>query len=148
MTAISLSDKKYTKPMGYLQKVLRGVFGKWQDINSNLLMGFVYEQMGRPGMARKHIAIAKVARMRELNQLQPFNYDNKNFRTQSIDYRVEIIDYSKVVTKDAEMKPADSDDMYFGLIDTLNNLCLHRMADTALSKIIDKHSSRYLYTAA
>jgi hypothetical protein len=104
--------------------------------------------MGRPGMARKHIAIAKVARMRELNQLQPFNYDNKNFRTQSIDYRVEIIDYSKVVTKDAEMKPADSDDMYFGLIDTLNNLCLHRMADTALSKIIDKHSSRYLYTAA
>jgi hypothetical protein len=46
------------------------------------------------------------------------------------------------------MKPADSDDMYFGLIDTLNNLCLHRMADTALSKIIDKHSSRYLYTAA
>jgi tetratricopeptide (TPR) repeat protein len=62
---------------------------------------------------------------------------------------VEIIDYSKVVTKDADMKPADSDDMYFGLIDTLNNLSLHRkMADTALSKCIDKHSIRYLFTAA
>ena len=81
MTAISFSDGKYAKAMGYLQKVLRGVYGKWKDINSNLLMGFVYEQMGRPGMARKHIAIAKVARMRELGQLQPFNYDNKNFRT-------------------------------------------------------------------
>jgi hypothetical protein len=61
---------------------------------------------------------------------------------------VEIIDYSKVVTKDADMKPADSDDMYFGLIDQLSALCLHRMAGTALDAIIDKHSLRFLYTAA
>jgi hypothetical protein len=131
-----------------LHKVLRGVFGKWKDINSNLLMGFIYEAMKRPGMSRKHFAIAKVARMRELGQLQPFNYDNQNFRTQSIEYRVEIIDYSKVVTKDQEMKPADNDEMYFGLLDKLLELTLFWMADIVLKAIIDKHSIKYLLTKA
>jgi tetratricopeptide (TPR) repeat protein len=128
--------------------VLRGVFGKWKDINTNLLMGFIYEAMGRPGMSRKHFAIAKVSRMRELGQLQPFNYDNKNFRTQSIEYRVEIIDYGKVLTKDQEMKPTDSDEMHFGLIDQLMELTLYSMADIVLKAIIDKHSIRYLLTCS
>jgi hypothetical protein len=109
-------------------------------------MGFIYEAMKRPGMSRKHFAIAKVARMRELGQLQPFNYDNQNFRTQSIEYRVEIIDYSKVVTKDQEMKPADNDEMYFGLLDKLLELTLFWMADLVLKAIIDKHSIKYLLT--
>lgn len=32
-------------------------------------MGFMYEAINRPGLSRKHFAIAKVKRMRELNQL-------------------------------------------------------------------------------
>jgi hypothetical protein len=46
------------------------------------------------------------------------------------------------------MKPADSDEMYFGMIDQLIALCLNRTASIALGPIVDKHSVRYLYTAA
>jgi len=47
--------------------------------------------------------------MREKDQLQPKNTAPVNFRTQSIDYPVEIIDYKNVSTKDQNMKPDDSD---------------------------------------
>ena len=63
-------------------------------------MGFLYEAINRPGLQRKHFAIAKVKKMRDLNQLQPKNNAPKNFRTQSIEYMVEIIDYKTVVTLD------------------------------------------------
>ena len=66
MTALSLQNDQFAKSQTYLHKVLKGVLGKWKDINSNLLMGFIYEAMKRPGMSRKHFAIAKVVRMREL----------------------------------------------------------------------------------
>ena len=63
-------------------------------------MGFMYEAINRPGLSRKHFAIAKVKRMRELNQLQPKNNDPKNFRTQAIEFVVDIIDYKNVATID------------------------------------------------
>jgi hypothetical protein len=44
-------------------------------------MAFMFEAINRPGLSRKHFAIAKVKRMRELNQLQPKNNDPKNYRT-------------------------------------------------------------------
>jgi len=48
---------------------------------ANLLMGFMYEAINRPGLQRKHFAIAKVKKMREMNNLQPKNTEPKNFRT-------------------------------------------------------------------
>jgi len=39
----------------------------WQDMKANLLMGFMYEATNRPGLSRKHFAIAKVKKMRDLN---------------------------------------------------------------------------------
>ena len=65
----------------------------WQHIQANILMAFMYKAINRPGLARKHFAIAKVKRMRELNQLQPKNNDPKNLRTQAVEYQVDIIDY-------------------------------------------------------
>ena len=46
------------------------------------------------------------------------------------------------------MKPADSDEMYFGLLDELLKLNLLKMGDIALRSIIDKHSVKYLLTKA
>jgi len=108
----------------------------------------MYEAIGRPGLQRKHFAIAKVKRMRELNQLQPKNNAPKNFRTQSIEYPVEIIDYKNVRSKDEDMKPNDSDQMHFELIDLLLENILFKTADKTLSYIIDTHSNQYLLTKA
>ena len=79
--------------------------------------------------------------MRELNQLQPKNNAPINFRTQSIDYPVEIIDYKTVATKDQNMKPDDSDQIFFELIDLLADNNLFKAADIALEYIQDQHSN-------
>jgi len=66
MGAMNLQNKNYKKAYQYLFTVLKD---NWQDIQANLLMGFMYEATNRPGLQRKHFAIAKVKKMRELNQL-------------------------------------------------------------------------------
>ena len=104
-------------------------------------MGFLYSAINRPGLARKHTAIAKVKRMRDLGQLQPKNNDPKNLRTQALEFQVEIIDYTQVKTKDQNMKPEDSDQMYFELINFLLENNLYTAADTALEKILDLHTN-------
>jgi len=104
-------------------------------------MGFLYSAINRPGLARKHTAIAKVKRMRDLGQLQPKNNDPKNLRTQALEFQVEIIDYTQVKTKDQNMKPEDSDQMYFELINFLLENNLYAAADTALEKILDLHTN-------
>ena len=104
-------------------------------------MGFLYYAINRPGLARKHTAIAKVKRMRDLGQLQPKNNDPKNLRTQALEFQVEIIDYTQVKTKDQNMKPEDSDQMYFELINFLLENNLYTAADTALEKILDLHTN-------
>ena len=104
-------------------------------------MGFLYSAINRPGLARKHTAIAKVKRMRDLGQLQPKNNDPKNLRTQALEFQVEIIDYTQVKTKDQNMKPEDSDQMYFELINLLLENNLYTAADTALEKILDLHTN-------
>ena len=48
---------------------------------------------------------------------------------------VEIIDYKTVITLDQQIKPADSDSIYFDLIDLLLDNYLFRAADIALGYI-------------
>jgi hypothetical protein len=48
---------------------------------------------------------------------------------------VEIIDYKNVVTLDQQIKPADSDAIFFDLIDLLLENNLFRAADIALGYI-------------
>ena len=97
MGALYLQMGLFKRAQQYLHTVLKQ---NWEDIMANILMGFMYEAIKRPGLSRKHFAIAKVKRMRELGQLQPKNNAPKNFRTQAIEYPVEIIDYKQVATKD------------------------------------------------
>lgn len=61
---------------------------------------------------------------------------------------MEIIDYKNVVTQDQKMKPNDSDQIFFELIDLLLENNLFTAADTALEYIQDLHSTQYLYTKA
>lgn len=83
MGAMNLQNGKNKEAHRYLHTILEE---DWEHIQANLLMGFMYEAIGRPGLSRKHFAIAKVKRMRELNQLQPKNNAPKNFRTQAVEY--------------------------------------------------------------
>ena len=61
---------------------------------------------------------------------------------------VDIIDYKNVSTKDENMKPDDSDKMFFGLIDLLVQNNIYGTADTALKFIRDEHTNQYLMTKA
>ena len=72
----------------------------WTHLNTNLLMGLLYKLTNRPEMSRKHFAIAKVTKMRALNLLPPKSSIPKNFRTEALDFKVEIIDYKKVKSVD------------------------------------------------
>jgi hypothetical protein len=72
----------------------------WLNIHANLLFGFYYKLTGWDEMARKHFAIARVKRLRDLQLLPPKSSIPKNFRTESIDFKVEIIDYAKLKTHD------------------------------------------------
>jgi hypothetical protein len=51
-------------------------------------------------MARKHFAIAKTKKMRELGIMPPKSSVPKNFRTEAHEFKVEIINYGKVKTID------------------------------------------------
>lgn len=132
MGAMNIQNGNYKKAQKYIHQVLES---EWDNIQANLLMAFIYECIGRPGLQRKHFAIAKVKRMRELNVLQPKNNAPKNFRTRSIEYSVEIIDYKNVATIDGKMKPDDCDRIYFELIDFLLENTLFKCADIALGYI-------------
>ncbi len=43
----------------------------------------------------------------------------KNFRTETIDFKVEIVDYNKLKTSDESLTPKESDNIFFDLIDYL-----------------------------
>lgn len=73
----------------------------WKHLHANILLGLMYQKLGEPGLSRKHFAIAKVKRMRDLGLLAPKSSVPKNYRTQPLqEYKVEIIDFKNVTTKD------------------------------------------------
>ena len=63
MGAMSLQNGQYRKAQQYLHTVLKE---DWEHIQANVLMAFTFNAINRPGLSRKHFAIAKVKRMREL----------------------------------------------------------------------------------
>ena len=60
----------------------------------------MYEKLGEQGLQRRHLAIAKVKRMRELSLMPPKSSIPKNFRTSDHEMKLEIIDFKLVNTKD------------------------------------------------
>ena len=93
--ALMLQRQNWTATKHHLDAVLDE---DWQNIPANLLFGFYYKLTNWDEMSRKHFAIAKVKRMRDLQVLPPKSSIPKNFRTEAIDLKVEIIDYAKLKT--------------------------------------------------
>ena len=87
--------------------------GEWKHLHANLLLGFLYKMIGWNEMARKHLAIAKVQRMRDLIVLPPKSSIPKNFRTEAMEFKVEILDFKKIKTTDENLAPKESDLMFF-----------------------------------
>jgi Tfp pilus assembly protein PilF len=63
MGAMNLQHGNYKEAYKYLFAILEE---DWEHISANILMGVMYKALERPGLSRKHFAIAKVKRMREL----------------------------------------------------------------------------------
>jgi hypothetical protein len=57
------------------------------------LFSLIYKHENWPQMARKHFAIAKTKKMRDLGILPPKSSIPKNFRTEAHEFKVEIINY-------------------------------------------------------
>ena len=72
----------------------------WKDLQANMLMGLLHDKLERPGLSRKHFAVAKCRRLRELGLLPPRSTQPKNFRTTQQEFKVEIVDFKSVLTKD------------------------------------------------
>ena len=117
-------------------------------MNANLLFGLLYKLTNWQEMSRKHFAIAKVTKMRALNLLAPKSSIPKNFRTEAIEFKVDIIDYKKVKTVDEQLTGKDCDLLYFDLIDFLLERTVYGVADMALNFIGDKTTARYLMAKA
>ena len=111
-------------------------------------MGLLYKLTNRPEMSRKHFAIAKTTKMRALNLLPPKSSIPKNFRTEAIEYKVEIVDFKKVKSVDEQLSAKDCDSLLFDLIDFLLGRTVFGVADMALNLIQDKTSPKYLMTKA
>jgi hypothetical protein len=86
--------------------------------------------------------------MRDLGILPPKSNIPKNFRTEAIDFKVEIIDYQKLKTHDETLTPKENDLIFFELVDFLLQRQVYGTADIALEYIQDHSTSRYLMTKA
>lgn len=143
--ALMLQRQNYPAAKQYLDVVLDE---SWTHLNANLLAGLLYKLTDRPEMSRKHFAIAKVTRMRALSLLPPKSSIPKNFRTEAIEFKVEIVDYKRVKTVDEQLTGKDCDLLYFELIDFLLERTVFGVADMALDFIGDKATARYLMAKA
>ncbi len=143
--ALMLQRKNLAKTKYHLDIVLDQ---DWKNIHANILYGFYYKMTEWHEMSRKHFAIAKVKRMRDLGILPPKSSIPKNFRTEAIDFKVEIIDYQKLKTHDENLTPKENDLIFFELVDFLLQRQVYGTADIALEYISDRLSSRYLMTKA
>ena len=72
--------------------------GDWKSYEANLLMGLMFDKMGRTGLSRKHFAIAKCRKLRELNLIPPKSTQPKNFRTIQEEFKIQAVDFK--ITKD------------------------------------------------
>lgn len=116
IAALMVQRKNYHEAREHLNHILDQ---DWTNSSANLLFGLIYKHENWQEMARKHFAIAKVKKMRDLGILPPKSSIPKNFRTESIEFKVEIINWAKQKTMDENLTSKDCDSMFFEFIDFL-----------------------------
>ncbi|CDW74115.1 tetratricopeptide repeat protein [Stylonychia lemnae] len=118
----------------------------WKDYKANILMGLLYDKLERPGLSRKHFAIAKCRKLRELNLLPPKSNQPKNFRTIQEEFKIQAVDFK--ITKDQQLSYDQQDLLYFEFIEFLLEYWVYDLAEFTLSYIKDNQSERFLMTQA
>lgn len=109
-------------------------------------MALLHSKLGESELSRKYNAVAKVKKMRDLNSLPPKSSIPKNFRTTQPEFKVEIIDFKNVNTKDQQLNSDQSDELYLDFIDFLLENQVYDLTVMALAYVNDKNTIRYLLT--
>jgi tetratricopeptide (TPR) repeat protein len=79
LASLYVQQGQYRQAKQLIEEVI--VNYDWKNVEANLLFGLMYEKLGEVGLQRKHFAIAKVKRMRDLHLLPPKSTIPKNLRT-------------------------------------------------------------------
>lgn len=145
LASLMVQRQNFSEARVHLNKILDE---DWTHMSANLLFGLIYKHENWLEMSRKHFAIAKVKKMRELGILVAKSSIPKNYRTEAIEFKVEIIDYKKVKTRDEELTSKDCDGLFFDYIDFLLQRTVYIVASEILECVQDKSSARYLMAKA
>eukprot|EP00347_Sterkiella_histriomuscorum_P008804 403343688 len=141
--ALYIQRDNYKDALPMLDEILQN---DWKNYEANILMGLLYDKIGRPGLSRKHFAIVKCRKLRELNQLPPKSNQPKNFRTIQEEFKIQAVDFK--ITKDQQLSYDQSDILYYDFIDMLLEGWIYDLADSTLTYIKDQSTQRYLMTLA
>jgi len=132
LAALHVQEGAFRQARGLISEL---IVGDWKHIGANLLLGLMHDKLGESGLSRKHFAIAKVKRMRDLAIMPPKSSIPKNFRTVAPEFKVEIVDFRTVNTKDQQLSPELSDAMYLEFIDFLLKNEVYNLADMAIGYV-------------
>ena len=109
---ILISRKRYVEAKKVLSEILDVDF---KHCHANILYSLICEANNRAGLVRKHIAIAKVQRMRELELLPRKVREIPNLN--EINFKLERPNWANIATKDQSMDSKDNDKLFFEVIE-------------------------------
>jgi tetratricopeptide (TPR) repeat protein len=135
---ILIERERYTEGRRVLNEILDGDFN---HCHSNILLSLINEAYKRPGLVRKHIAIAKVQRMRELEIIPKKIKEIPNLN--EINYKLERPNWGSIVTKDQNMDAKENDKLFSDVIEFMLGHNLTKVAANLLKYIQNQDSDRY-----
>jgi tetratricopeptide (TPR) repeat protein len=135
---ILIERQRYTEAKRVLKEILDEDF---KHCHANILYSLICEVNNRPGLVRKHIAIAKVQRMRELEILPRKVREIPNL--DEINFKLERPNWNNITTKDQGMDSKENDKLFFEVIEFMLKHNLTAVASKLLKYIQNQDSDKY-----
>ena len=135
---ILIERERYTEAKKVLREILDG---DDKHSHANILYSLICEKNNRPGLVRKHIAIAKVQRMRELELLPRKVRHIPNLS--EIVFKLERPNWDTTTTKDQGMDSKENDKLFFEVVDFTLQHNLTKIASSLLKYIQNQDSERF-----
>ncbi|CAI2380126.1 unnamed protein product [Moneuplotes crassus] len=135
---ILIQRERYTEASNVLNEIISQDFN---DCHANILLSIIDEARQRPGLVRKHVAIAKVQRMRELDIIPKKIKEIPNLN--EINFKLERPNWDTIVTKDQSMEAKDNDKLFFEVIEFMLKHHLTKIADSLLQYIQNVENDKY-----
>jgi tetratricopeptide (TPR) repeat protein len=135
---ILIERERYTEAKRVLKEILDEDFKHCQ---ANILYSLIWDVYNRPGLVRKHIAIAKVQRMRELELLPRKVRQIPNLN--EINFKLERPNWDIIATKDQNMDSKENDKLFFEVISFMLKFNLTKIAASLLKYIQNKEGDRF-----